>query len=118
MYVPGRNMSMLRTHLRKGFYGYKEENEEPVPPIDVPGCCRKADGEMNEWLSKDRDHVKDGLHGTIDNLHGWEAWTSTPETCLNIDDMEAENIPIEVSVVASEVDEVHSDCEDEIDEDV
>jgi hypothetical protein len=59
----------------------------------VAGCYRKAEDERNKWIAKDMSHVEDGLHGTIDDLKGWEAWTASPRDCLNIQDMEVDAAP-------------------------
>ena len=49
---------------------------------------KKAKAELNSWISKDRLHVADGLSGNLDDLQGVEAWTSSPSTCLDIQDMD------------------------------
>ena len=81
-------------------------------PLNVAGCYRKAEEEMNKWIAKDMSHVEDGLHGTIDDLKGWEAWTASPRDCLNIQDMEVDAAPGAVETNALVV----SDGEDEDEE--
>ena len=41
-----------------------------VDPVNVAGCYRKAEDEMNKWIAKDMSNVEDGLHGTIDEMKG------------------------------------------------
>ena len=99
MYEPGRNLAQTRLHLRMGFYGGTDTHGRVWPLVDIAGCYAKAEGEMNRWIAADKSHVADGLHGTITDLKGAGAWTSTPEDCLNITGME---VPVEspVEVVA------------------
>jgi len=95
-------------HLRMGFYGGTFEGNS-WGPVNVAGCYRKAEDEMNKWIEKDLSHVKDGLHGTTGDLKGWEAWAASPPDCLNIQDMEVDAAPgaVEADVL------VVSDGEDE-----
>ena len=53
----------------------------------------KAEGEINKWIAKDISHGEGGLHGTIGDSEGWEAWTASPRDCLNIQDMEVDAAP-------------------------
>ena len=64
---------------------------------------------MDKWNAKYMSHVKGGLHGTIGDLKGWEAWAASPPDCLNIQDMEVDAAPgaVEADVL------VVSDGEDE-----
>ena len=78
----------------------------------MAGCNRKAEDETSKWIAKERSHVEDGLHGTIDDLKGWEAWTAFPRDCLSIQDMEVYAAPGAVEADALVV----SDGEDEDEE--
>ena len=105
MYYVGRDLMTTRLHLRLGFYGGDDGQGTSWKAIDVAGCWRTAEGHINAWIKKDRDHVDDGLSGTIDDLKGAGAWTETPSTCLNITDMDVNEDPRPVDVVgAVEVD--------------
>ena len=88
-------------YLRMGFYGgaFEGSSWDPV----------NAEEEMNKWIATDVSHVEDGLHGTIGDLKGWEAWTASPRACLNIQDMEVDAAPGAVEADALVV----SDGEDE-----
>jgi hypothetical protein len=102
MYFPGRTLAVTRLHLRMGFYGGDDGQGTVWKVVDVAGCWRKAEREMNRWIAADLAHVADGLHGTITDLQGWEAWTSSSATCLNIQDMdvEADPGPVEAGALA------------------
>jgi len=56
--------------------------------IDVAGCWRTAEREINKWIMVDINHEADGLTGDLMHLGGWEKWTDTPTNCLNITDMD------------------------------
>jgi hypothetical protein len=92
MWFLGRNMKATRMHLRMGFYGGTFEGNS-WDPLNVAGCYRKAEEEMNKWIAKDMNQVEDGQHGTIGDLKGWEARTASPRACLNIQDMEVDAAP-------------------------
>ena len=73
--------------------------------MNVAGCWLTAKKHINAWITKDCDHVADGLSGSIDDLKGADAWTQTPPTCLNITGMDVNEDPRPVDVVgAVEVD--------------
>lgn len=99
MYYVGRDLMTTRLHLRLGFYGGDDGQGTSWKAVDVAGCWRTAEGHINAWIKKDRDHVDDGLSGTIDDLKGAGAWTETPSTCLNITDMDVNEDPRPVDVV-------------------
>jgi hypothetical protein len=75
----------------------------------VAGCYSKAEEEMGKWIAKHMSHAEDGMHGTIGDLKGWEAWAASPQDCLNIQDMEVDVAPGAVEADALVV----SDGEDE-----
>lgn len=91
MYFPGRNMATTKLHLRLGFYGGNNNNGRHWGPVNIAGCWNTAKAELNKWISLDRKYVEDGLSGDLDNLLGVEAWTSSPSTCLNIQDMDVDS---------------------------
>ena len=87
LYTPGRNLETVRQHLRRGFYGGQAHDGTTWGVIDIAGCWRTAESEINKWITKDVAHVADGLTGTVRDLGGYQNWTRTPEDCLNIQDM-------------------------------
>jgi hypothetical protein len=64
---------------------------------------------MNAWIKKDREHVADGLQGTITNLEGAALWTDSEADCLDIKDMECDKDPEPADVTVAQV----ADSEDE-----
>ena len=108
MYEPDRNPAQTRLDLRMGFYGGTDAHGHDVwPLVNIAGCYDKAGGEMNKWIAADKRHVADGVHGTITDLKGAGACTSTPANCLNITDME---VPVKST---AEVVALTSEYEDE-----
>ena len=99
LYFPGRNLKQTRLDLRKGFYGCDTDSPrsdwqgKKWGIVNVAGCWRTAEGEINRWISNDRAHVADGLAGTVTELQGAEAWTKTAADCLDIGDMELDVEP-------------------------
>jgi len=99
LYFPGRNLKQTRLDLRKGFYGCDTDSPrsdwqgKKWGIVNVAGCWRTAEGEINRWISNDRAHVADGLAGTVTELQGAEAWTKTAAGCLDIGDMELDVEP-------------------------
>jgi hypothetical protein len=98
-------------HLRMGFCGGSFEGNS-WGPVNLAGCYRRAVEEMNKWIAKDMRCVEGGLHGTIGDLKGWEAWAASPRDCLTTQDMEVDAAPGAVEAGALVV----SDGEDEDEE--
>jgi hypothetical protein len=69
MWFSGHNIEATRMHLRMGFCGGAFEGSSRGP-LNVAGCYRKAEEEMNKWIAKYISHVEDGLHGAIGDLKG------------------------------------------------
>jgi hypothetical protein len=62
-------MEATRMHLRMGFCSGAFEGSS-WGPVNVAGCYRKAEEEMNKWIARDMSQVEGGLHGTIGDLKG------------------------------------------------
>ena len=73
----GRDLEVLRHHLRLGFYGGSDGRGHTWEAVNIAGCWATAESEMNKRMVHDVVHVAGGLTGTITNLHGVENWTST-----------------------------------------
>jgi hypothetical protein len=56
-------------------------------PLDIEGCCTHAKGELNAWITKDKQFEADGLMGDLSNLVRMEQWTATAAGCLDKKDM-------------------------------
>ena len=109
MYLPGRNKLDTRRELRMRFYDGNVGRGKKWEAVDVGGCWRTAEGEMGAWIKKDREHVADGLQGTITDLEGAALWTESAADCLDIREMECDEDPEPADVTVAEVE----DSEDE-----
>jgi len=58
---------------------------------------------MGAWIKKDREHVADGLQGTITDLEGAALWTESAADCLDIKDMVCDEDPDLTDVTVAEV---------------
>ena len=77
---------------------------------------------MDAWIAKDKGHVADYPSGTTEKPGGTECFTSMPDTCLNIIDMEvsADAPPVALSLLAAsdEAERLHDGFSDDgIDDD-
>jgi hypothetical protein len=115
MWFLGRNMEATRMHLHMGFCGWEFEGSS-WGPVNVAGCYRKAEEEMDKWIARDMSHVEEGMHGIIGDLKGWEAWTAFPRDCLITQDMEMDAAPGAVEADALVVSDGEDEDEDEDEE--
>ena len=118
MWYHGRDLEVVRHHLRLGFYGGSDGRGHTWEAVNIAGCWATAESETNKWIAHDVVHVAGGLTGTITNLHGVENWTSTEADCLNIGDMEVDPdpAPLDATVLqigAGDEEEAEDDNEDE-----
>jgi transposase len=112
MYYPGRDLTVLRLHLRMGFYGGTDANNTTWDEVNIAGAWETAEKEMNAWIKKDIEYVADGLTGTITDLRGAEAWTSTGPECLDCADMDLDADPPPPDVTATTLPDMSDEQED------
>ena len=115
LYFKGRSLEQTRSHLRSGFYGGESHNKSKRwDEVDIAGCWRTAQDEMDKWIKNDLAHVPNGrgLSGSIMDLSGVENWTTSDSSCLNIKDMDLDQ---EKELVTCGTVEADSDDEDDSD---
>ena len=116
MYLPGRSILDTRRDLRMGFYRGNDGRGKQWETVNVGGCWRTAEDEMDVWIKKDRENVADGLHGTITDLEGAALWTESAADCLDIRDMECDEGPEPADVTVAEVADSEDESKDEEEE--
>ena len=112
MYYPGRDLTVLRLHLRLGFYGGTDANNTTWGEVNIAGVWETAEREMNAWIKKDIEYVADGLTGTITDLRGAEAWTSTGPECLDCADMDVDADPPPPDITTTTLPDMSDEQED------
>jgi len=98
--------------LRLGFYGGTDANNTTWDEVNIAGAWETAEKEMNAWIKKDIEYVADGLTGTITDLRGAEAWTSTGPECLDCADMDLDADPPPPDVTATTLPDMSDEQED------
>jgi hypothetical protein len=89
-YTGKRTLAETHSQLRVGFYGGAlgdGHHQRHYEKVNIAGCWKKAKGEIDRWISMDREHVgESGLGGSLDDLQGIENWTDSDDRCLDIED--------------------------------